>query len=165
MFSCWAVCAGLKTFYGADPVFRDSKLSGVFREKTNLNSNDTLIRGFDDEFLAPHSRWVDFSRPYIRRNTDLTILADGPESGMYLGVSADKRQVYVTGHPEYDATTLKDEYLRDEAAGLNPQLPAHYFEHDDPSSEVSMTWRSHASILFANWLNYYVYQITPFDPS
>ena len=84
---------------------------------------------------------------------------------MYLGVSADKRQVYVTGHPEYDATTLKDEYLRDEAAGLNPQLPAHYFEHDDPSSEVSMTWRSHASILFANWLNYYVYQITPFDPS
>lgn len=165
LFSCWAVCAGLKTFYGADPVFRDSKLSGVFREKTNLNSNDTLIRGFDDEFLAPHSRWVDFTRPYIRRNTDLTILADGPESGMYLGVSADKRQVYVTGHPEYDATTLKDEYLRDEAAGLNPQLPAHYFEHDDPSSEVSMTWRSHASILFANWLNYYVYQITPFDPS
>lgn len=162
-FSCWAVCAALKTFYGLDPVYRDTKLSGVFEEYTNLNSFDTLVRGFDDKFLAPHSRWVDFSRPYIRRNTDLIILADGPESGLYLAVSPDRRQVYVTGHPEYDATTLADEYRRDVLAGLNPTLPEHYFKNDDPSSEVSMTWRSHASILFANWLNYYVYQTTPFE--
>lgn len=165
LFSCWAVCAALKTFYGVDPVFRESKLSGVFKENTNPKSSDTLIRGFDDEFVAPHSRWVDFTRSYIRRNTDLIILADGPESGMYLGVSSDRRQVYVTGHPEYDATTLKDEFLRDSAAGLKPQIPAHYFRNDDPAEEVAMTWRSHASILFANWLNYYVYQITPFELS
>ncbi len=162
-FSCWAVCAALKTFYGLDPVYRTSKLSGVFDEYTNLRSFDTLIRGFDDKFVAPHSRWVDFTRPYIRRNTDLIILADGPESGLYLAVSPDRRQVYVTGHPEYDATTLADEYRRDLLAGQNPTLPEHYFKDDDPSSEVSMTWRSHASILFANWLNYYVYQTTPFE--
>lgn len=162
-FSCWGVCAGLKVFYNLDPVFRKDKLSGVFEEFIARDSKDTLIRGFDDRFVAPHSRWVDFTRAFIRENTDLVVLADGPESGVYLAVSPDRRQVYVTGHPEYDATTLADEFRRDKAAGLNPTIPRHYFPGDDPAQESPMTWRSHASILFSNWLNYYVYQITPFD--
>ncbi|HAH70191.1 MAG TPA: homoserine O-succinyltransferase [Succinivibrionaceae bacterium] len=163
LFSCWAVCAAFKVFYGLDPVFRETKLSGVFEEHINKNSFDTLIRGFDDSFYAPHSRWVDFTRTYVRQNTDLLILADGKESGMYLGVSPDRRQVYVTGHPEYDADTLADEYRRDKTAGLHPSIPCNYFLNDDPGAEVSMIWRSHASILFSNWINYYVYQMTPFE--
>ena len=163
LFSCWAVCAAFKVFYGLDPVFREKKLSGVFEEHINKNSFDTLIRGFDDCFYAPHSRWVDFTRTYVKQNTDLLILADGIESGMYLGVSPDRRQVYVTGHPEYDADTLSDEYRRDKLGGLNPDIPCNYFLNNDPGSEISMTWRSHASILFSNWINYYVYQMTPFE--
>lgn len=162
-FSCWGVAAALKVFYGLDPVFRKHKLSGIFGENTAKNSFDTLIRGFDDHFLAPQSRYIDFTRSFITENTDLTVLADGTESGVYLAVSPDRRQVYVTGHPEYDATTLADEYRRDRSAGINPELPVNYFPGDDPSKEPPLTWRSHSSILFSNWLNYYVYQLTPYD--
>ncbi|MGN0908005.1 MAG: homoserine O-succinyltransferase [Succinivibrio sp.] len=164
-FSCWGAAAALKVFYGLDPVFRNKKLSGIFREYSARDSMDTLIRGFDDEFLAPHSRYIDFTRRFIMANTDLIILADGPESGVYLAVSPDRRQVYVTGHPEYDATTLADEYRRDRDAGINPALPENYFPNDDPSLMPRLTWRSHSSILFSNWLNYYVYQTTPYDIS
>ena len=164
-FSCWGAAAALKVFYGLDPVFRNKKLSGIFREYSSRDSMDTLIRGFDDEFLAPHSRYIDFTRRFIMANTDLIILADGPESGVYLAVSPDRRQVYVTGHPEYDATTLADEYRRDRDAGIKPSLPENYFPNDDPSLRPRLTWRSHSSILFSNWRNYYVYQATPYDIS
>ncbi|MBQ9274695.1 MAG: homoserine O-succinyltransferase [Succinivibrio sp.] len=162
LFSCWGAAAGLKVFYDMDMICRTHKLSGIYTEHT-AHSYDTLIRGFDDNFLAPHSRFIDFPDREIKRKTDLVILASGEETGMYLGVSPDRRQVYVTGHPEYDAGTLADEYRRDLAAGKNPSLPENYFPDNDPAMTPHCVWRSHSSILFSNWLNYYVYQITPYD--
>ncbi len=161
-FSCWGGAAGLKIFYDLDMLFRTEKLSGVYLEHT-AKSFDTLIRGFDDHFLAPFSRWIDFPSSYIRQYTDLEILADGEESGVYLAVSPNGRQVYVTGHPEYDATTLADEYRRDTLAGKNPKMPANYFPLNDPAMPPACSWRSHSSMLFCNWLNYYVYQLTPYE--
>lgn len=162
LFSCWAVAAALKIFYDMEMIERREKLSGIFPEHIS-HSVDTLIRGFDDTFLAPHSRFIDFPYNVIRRETDLQILAEGEESGVYLAVSPYRRQVYITGHPEYDATTLADEYRRDLKSGKNPRIPVNYFPHNDPSRMPSCVWRSHASILFSNWLNYYVYQSTPYD--
>ncbi|MBO6259022.1 MAG: homoserine O-succinyltransferase [Succinivibrio sp.] len=161
LFSCWGVAAGLKVFYDLDMVPREEKLSGVFMEQT-ASSFDTLIRGFDDTFLAPFSRYIDFPTRMFNEHTDLQILAEGEESGVYLAVSPDRKQVYVTGHPEYDATTLADEYRRDLKANKSPRLPEHYFPFNDPALKPSCAWRSHASMLFGNWLNYYVYQSTPF---
>jgi homoserine O-succinyltransferase len=162
LFSCWGVAAALKVFYGMDIIFSDNKLSGVFPVERS-HSNDTLIRGFDDTFLAPFSRFCEFPTRLIKQKTDLKILAQSEKTGMYLGVSPDRRQVYVTGHPEYDATTLADEYRRDLLAGKNPVIPFNYFPGDDPAEDPSCKWRSHSSILFANWLNYYLYQLTPYN--
>ncbi|MDO5352597.1 MAG: homoserine O-succinyltransferase [Succinatimonas sp.] len=162
LFSCWGVAAALKVFYGLDILFREDKLSGIY-SVTRAQCNDTLIRGFDDNFLAPFSRFCDFPTRVIKQATDLKILAASDTTGLYLGVSPDRRQVYVTGHPEYDATTLADEYRRDLQANKDPHIPLNYFPNDDPSEDPSCKWRSHSSLLFANWLNYYVYQLTPYD--
>ena len=161
LFSCWGVAAGLKIFYDLPLINRKEKLSGVFLHHTAQSLNP-LIRGFDDTFLAPHSRFIDFPSDVIRKHTDLEILADSDITGMFLAATPDRRQVFVTGHPEYDATTLSDEYRRDLSAGKDPKLPENYFPHDDPTQIPSCVWRSHASLLFGNWLNYYVYQITPY---
>jgi homoserine O-succinyltransferase len=162
LFLCWAVQAGLKSLYNLPKQTRTQKLSGVYQQTVNP-SQDALTRGFDDQFLAPQSRTADFPVDFIKANTDLIVLAQSDATGVYLMTSEDRRQVYVTGHPEYSANTLADEYHRDQAAGLSPMLPINYFPNDDASATPKATWRSHGHLLFSNWLNYYVYQITPYD--
>ena len=162
LFLCWAAQAALKVLYDLPKRTRDLKLSGVYEHFT-LVPNDPLVRGFDDTFFAPHSRYADFPLEFIEANTDLRVLAASETAGSYLMASADRRQVYVTGHPEYDALTLAQEYRRDVLAGLDPALPENYFPGDDPEQTPRNRWRSHGNLLFSNWLNYYVYQVTPYD--
>ncbi len=162
LFLCWAAQAALKVFYGLEKQTREVKLSGVY-EHRRLVEHDPLVRGFDDLFLAPHSRYADFQGDFLRAHTDLQIFAESDEAGVYLAATRDCRQVFVTGHPEYDPTTLHHEYVRDLGLGIAPRMPAHYYPGDNPELPPRATWRSHGYLLFANWLNYYVYQLTPFD--
>ena len=162
LFVCWAVQAALNILYGIPKQTRAEKISGVY-EHHILHPHALLTRGFDDSFLAPHSRYADFPAGLIRDYTDLEILAETEEGDAYLFASKDKRIAFVTGHPEYDANTLASEYFRDVEAGLNPEIPHNYFPQNDPQNKQSATWPSHGNLLFANWLNYYVYQITPYD--
>ncbi|MGL9723852.1 homoserine O-succinyltransferase MetA [Sodalis sp. (in: enterobacteria)] len=162
LFVCWAVQAALNILYGIPKMTRQQKLAGVYQHHT-LKPHALLTRGFDETFLAPHSRNADFPTAVIRQYTDLEILAEFDEAGAYLFASPDKRLAFVTGHPEYDALTLAGEYHRDRENGLQPALPVNYFPHDNPDLTPKASWRSHGHLLFANWLNYYVYQITPFD--
>lgn len=162
LFSCWGVAAALKVFYNIDIMIMKDKLSGIY--DVNLSDQiDTLTRGFDDTFKAPISRFCDFPLDVIKDRTDINILASSDEIGLYLGVSPNKKQVYVSGHPEYDLMTLSDEYHRDLDANLQPEIPVNYFPNNDPNKTPLCTWRGHSSLLFANWLNYYVYQETPFE--
>lgn len=124
---------------------------------------DPILRGFDDSFLAPHSRYADFSPQYLADHTDLDILATSDIAGTYLAATKDKRNVFVTGHPEYDSHTLHQEYVRDVGEGMEPAVPMNYYPDDDPTQEPYVSWRSHGHLLFANWLNYCVYQQTPYD--
>ena len=162
LFVCWAVQAALNILYGIPKQTRAEKISGVY-EHHILHPHALLTRGFDDSFLAPHSRYADFPAGLIRDYTDLEILAETEEGDAYLFASKDKRIAFVTGHPEYDANTLASEYFRDVEAGLNPEIPHNYFPQNDPQNKPRATWCSHGNLLFANWLNYYVYQITPYD--
>ncbi|MDV3383508.1 homoserine O-succinyltransferase [Klebsiella pneumoniae] len=161
LFVCWAVQAALNILYGIPKQTRAEKISGVY-EHHILHPHALLTRGFDDSFLAPHSRYADFPAGLIRDYTDLEILAETEEGDAYLFASKDKRIAFVTYHPEYDANTLASEYFRD-VEGLNPEIPHNYFPQNDPQNKPRATWRSHGNLLFANWLNYYVYQITPYD--
>ncbi|WP_394174034.1 homoserine O-acetyltransferase MetA [Thalassotalea litorea] len=161
MFSCWAAHAALYHFYGINRELRAEKLSGVYKHWTKL-PNEELTRGFDESFLVPHSRFGEVKPEVYGGIEDLSILAQSPEAGVYLVASHDKKLVFVTGHPEYDATTLKDEYYRDLEAKLSPKIPLNYFPEDNPAQQPANSWRSHGSLLFSNWLNYYVYQITPY---
>ncbi|OOF22351.1 homoserine O-succinyltransferase [Salinivibrio proteolyticus] len=164
LYICWAAQAGLKLLYDLPKKTRKEKLSGVYRHQVNRElSKHPLLRGFDDSFLAPHSRYADFSPHYLDEHTDLDILATSNEAGTYLAATKDKRNVFVTGHPEYDAHTLHDEYHRDLEEGMEPVIPINYYPDDDPSQPPYVSWRSHGHLLFANWLNYCVYQQTPFD--
>jgi homoserine O-succinyltransferase len=162
LFVCWAVQAALNVLYGVPKMTREVKLSGVYQHQT-LRPHALLTRGFDETFLAPHSRYADFPADVLHALPDLDILAESEEAGPYLFATKDKRMAFVTGHPEYDAGTLGGEYLRDAAAGLEPTLPVNYFPQDNPDLPPKASWRSHGHLLFSNWLNYYVYQITPFD--
>ena len=162
MFLCWAVQAALKVLYELPKQTRTEKLSGVYSHQI-LTDHEPLIRGFDDQFLVPQSRNADFPVNFITNHTDLQLLASSEEAGAYLMASRCRRQVYVTGHPEYDAETLAQEYWRDRDAGLEPNVPLNYFPQNDPDNKPRNAWRSHANLLFANWLNYYVYQITPYE--
>lgn len=162
LFVCWAVQAALNILYGIPKMTREVKLSGIYQHQTR-EPLALLTRGFDETFLAPHSRYADFPLEVLQQYTDLDILVSSEEAGAYLFASKDKRVAFVTGHPEYDVDTLAGEYQRDVAAGLNPQVPLNYFPHDDATLLPKASWRSHGHLLFANWLNYYVYQITPFD--
>ena len=162
LFVCWAVQAALNILYRIPKQTRTDKLSGVY-EHHILHPHALLTRGFDDSFLAPHSRFADFPAALIRDYTELEILAETEEGDAYLFASKDKRIAFVTGHPEYDAQTLAQEYFRDVEAGLGPEVPYNYFPHNDPQNTPRASWRSHGNLLFTNWLNYYVYQITPYD--
>jgi homoserine O-succinyltransferase len=159
---CWGAQAGLYYHYGIKKYPLPEKMFGLFHHRA-LDLKDPLLRGFDEVFLAPHSRYTDVRREDIETERALKLLATSEEAGVYIAASQDGREVYVTGHPEYDRLTLKAEYDRDVARGLPIKVPANYFPGDDPRLPPLMTWRSHAHLLYANWLNYYVYQATPFD--
>lgn len=161
LFICWAVQAGLKILYNIPKITRKKKLIGIYSHKIT-NPNALLIKGFDEIFMAPHSRYSDFPKDLIRYNTNLEILAESEEAGAYLFASQNKHLVFVTGHPEYDALTLSSEYHRDLHLGLNPILPDHYFPYNNPKLLPKINWRSHAYLLFTNWINYYV-QKTPIN--
>lgn len=166
LYICWAAQAGLKLLYDLPKKTRKEKLSGIYMHQINSAlAHHVLLRGFDDSFLAPHSRYADFSLDFLRSQTDLDILAGSEMTGVYLAATKDQRNVFVTGHPEYDALTLHYEYMRDLDEGLTPMCPLNYYPDDDPKCEPSVTWRSHGHLLFANWLNYCVYQQTPYDLS
>ncbi|MUK39157.1 homoserine O-succinyltransferase [Aliivibrio fischeri] len=162
LYVCWAAQAGLKLLYDLPKRTRKEKLSGVYKH-TNLDQHHPILRGFDDQFLAPHSRYADFSADYLKSHTDLDILATSKEAGVYLAATKDKRNVFVTGHPEYDSFTLHNEYVRDLGEGMEPTIPVNYYPDDNPNITPKATWRSHGHLLFSNWLNYCVYQQTPYD--
>ncbi|RYC41356.1 homoserine O-acetyltransferase MetA [Pectobacterium zantedeschiae] len=162
LFVCWAVQAALNILYDIPKMTRKEKLSGVYSHQT-LQPHALLTRGFDETFLAPHSRYADFPADVIRQHTDLDILVESEQAGAYLFASKDKRLAFVTGHPEYDVLTLAGEFFRDCDAGLDPTVPVNYFPDDNPELAPKASWRSHGHLLFVNWLNYYVYQITPYD--
>ena len=159
---CWAAQAGLYHHYGIPKYPLDAKMFGVFPH-TVTKRNVKLLRGFDDVFYVPQSRHTEVRREDIEKMNDIEILSESKESGIYIVASKDGRHVFVTGHSEYDPLTLKGEYDRDVAKGLNIEVPRNYFPDDDPAREPIVRWRSHSNLLFCNWLNYYVYQETPFD--
>ena len=159
---CWGAQAGLYHHFGIEKYPLEQKLFGIFAHRM-LKQNTNLMRGFDDEFYAPHSRYTETRREDIERIPELELFAVSEEAGVYLAATKDGSQVYLTGHPEYDAWTLDDEYRRDLQRGLNIQKPKNYYPEDDKTKKPPNRWRSHANLLFANWLNYYVYQVTPYD--
>lgn len=159
---CWAAQAGLYYHYGVPKYALNEKCSGVFKHKINRRTAK-LVRGFDNEFYAPHSRHTEVRAEDIKKVKELEILADSKEAGVYIVFTKGGRRIFVMGHAEYDANTLKDEYFRDLERGKNPCVPKHYFPDDNPSKKPMVLWRSHANLLFSNWLNYFVYQITPYD--
>lgn len=162
MYLCWAAHAALYHHYGLNRQVRDEKLSGVYTHQTQYG-NEKLTRGFDDEFYVPHSRYAQVSKEDYQSVSSLNILAESAQAGVYLVASEDKRQVFITGHPEYDPSTLDEEYKRDVSAGINPKIPCNYYQDNNPNNLPSIKWRSHGSLLFNNWVNYYVYQITPYQ--
>lgn len=164
LYICWAAQAGLYYRYGVQKHPLKEKCSGVFLHDV-LDRSVPLMRGFDDQFWAPHSRHTEIHAEDILKNHKLQLLATSKEAGVYLAASCDGKHIFVTGHSEYDADTLKREYDRDIAKGMDVPVPAHYFPDDDPANAPLVTWRAHANLLFANWLNYHVYQETPYDLS
>ena len=159
---CWGAQAGLYYHYGIPKYLLDEKLSGVFRHRI-LDIYHPLMRGFDDRFLIPHSRNTEVRRDDIEQHEELVILATSRIAGVSIVANKNGRQFFVTGHAEYDRNTLASEYFRDVHKGLRPHVPMNYFPGDDPNTLPPLTWRSHANLLFTNWLNYYVYQQTPYD--
>ncbi len=159
---CWGAQAALYYLYGIQKYNLDHKVSGIFKHKV-LDHKEPIVRGFDDEFLAPHSRNTCNRREDILACPELKLVSESEEAGPYLIVSQDGKNIFVTGHSEYDPLTLRDEYLRDEAKGLNPEMPQNYFPNNDPSQMPKHMWKSHGNLLFGNWLNYYVYQQTPYS--
>jgi homoserine O-succinyltransferase/O-acetyltransferase len=159
---CWGAQAGLYHHYGIPKYPMEKKMSGIFQHTLN-RKYVKLFRGFDDVFHVPHSRYTEVRRTDIEKVPELEILSESEESGIYVVSAKGGRQIFVTGHSEYDPLTLKSEYDRDIGKGLQAEVPRNYFPDDDPSREPIVRWRGHANLLFVNWLNYYVYQETPFD--
>jgi homoserine O-succinyltransferase len=162
LYICWGAQAGLYHHYGIPKYTLPEKMFGVFPHHV-YDHFHKLMRGFDDVFLAPHSRHTEIRRADIEQIPDLQILAESEEAGVYIVASRDGRHTFVTGHSEYDPLTLKAEYDRDIAKGLPIRVPANYFPGDDPSQPPLVRWRGHSHLLFANWLNYFVYQVTPYN--
>lgn len=162
LFSCWAAHAAAYHFYGKNRRLRPEKLSGVFYHQVQA-PHDELVRGFDPEFCAPHSRFGEIPIEQYQQIDGLKVIASSDKAGAYLVASEDKRLVFLTGHPEYEAETLDQEYQRDIANNKQPKVPDNYYRGDDPKQPYDMRWRSHGTLLFTNWLNYYVYQTTPYN--
>lgn len=159
---CWGAQAGLYYHYGIKKRTLSKKLFGVYPHKADYKKS-ILFRGFDDEFMVPQSRYTTILKEDVENVKGLKILASSPEAGVYAITTKEGKQIFVTGHSEYDANTLKNEYLRDIEAGLDIDVPKNYFKDDDPDKEPIVSWRAHANLLFSNWLNYFVYQTTPYD--
>lgn len=159
---CWGAQAGLFYHYGVPKYPLSEKISGIFTHRL-LTPKSRLFHGFDGEFLAPHSRNTENRAEDIVKIPELKLMAISDEAGVYAVGSTDGRQFFVMGHSEYDANTLDSEYRRDLDKGLNPRIPQHYYPDDDPANTPILRWRAHSTLLFTNWLNYYVYQTTPFD--
>lgn len=163
LYICWAAFAGLYFRYGIPKYVLSEKISGVFKHKIGDVKNP-IFRGFDDVFYVPHSRFSELHRKDIEQHSDeLKIIAESDVSGIYMVMGRNGREFYITGHSEYSPLTLDFEYHRDLEKGLNPHIPLNYYEEDDPSKMPIVRWRSHANLLFTNWLNYFVYQETPYD--
>ncbi|MFA6922612.1 MAG: homoserine O-succinyltransferase [Bacteroidales bacterium] len=162
LYICWAAQAGLYYHYGIPKYPLKEKVSGNFEHNVS-NKKYPIVRGFDDIYIAPHSRYTEVKRKDIEKIKELVILSESEEAGVYLVASKDGRKVFVTGHPEYEPDTLKNEYERDIKKGLKIAIPKNYFPNDDATKPPLTRCQSHANLLFANWLNYYVYQTTPFD--
>lgn len=158
---CWGAQAALYYHYGIEKHELPEKLFGVYSQKL-LHRRVPLVRGFDDVFMAPHSRYTESDADEIKANPKLLVLAESEEAGVFLCMNADGSQIFVMGHPEYDRMTLDKEYKRDKAQDIPIQLPKNYYPDDDETKKPLLQWRGHANTLYTNWLNYYVYQETPF---
>ena len=158
---CWGAQAGLYHHFGLQKRPLPHKMFGVFEHRV-MNRKIPIVRGFDDYFMAPHSRHTEVAAEDIHACKELTVLAESEEAGVYLAMAGEGKQFFVMGHSEYDRLTLRDEYFRDRDKGLDIALPKNYFPGDDPNLRPHLQWRSHSNNLFSNWLNYYVYQITPY---
>ncbi len=159
---CWAAQAGLYHYYGIDKKLLPRKLFGVYEHRVE-NRKIPLVRGFDDFFLAPHSRHTETPSEAIHACSELKVLAESPQAGVYLAIAEGGRKIFVTGHPEYDRYSLNNEYIRDLNKGLPIQIPYNYYPDDDPGARPLLQWRSRSNNLYSNWLNYYVYQVTPYE--
>lgn len=162
LYICWAAQAGLYHGYGIPKYPLDKKMFGVFRHTFN-DPHNAISRGFDDEFFVPHSRHTEIRREDILKVPELTLLSESEESGVYMVMARNGREFYITGHSEYSPNTLDTEYKRDVSKGLPIELPRNYYTDNDPSKQPLVRWRAHANLLFTNWLNYFVYQETPYD--
>lgn len=159
---CWGAQAGLYYRYGVAKIRLEKKLSGVYKHYT-FHKRTPLVRGFDDSFLVPQSRYTGMDKEAIVNNPLLEIVAESKITGPYLIIAEEGKNIFVTGHPEYDTITLDQEYKRDLAKGINPDIPVNYYPDDNPENKPIKSWRCHANTLYTNWLNYYVYQQTPYD--
>lgn len=162
LYICWAALAGLYHHYGIPKYILDKKISGVFKHCINDCMNP-IFRGFDDLFYVPHSRYSEVRKEDIIKNQELKVIAESDESGVYMVMGRNGREFFITGHSEYSPLTLDFEYHRDLEKGLNPQIPDNYYLDNNPDNPPIVRWRSHANLLFTNWLNYFVYQETPYD--
>lgn len=158
---CWGAQAGIYYHYGIQKHLLQEKLFGIYRHRV-YHRKTPLLRGFDDEFMAPHSRYTTVLKEDVEKCKELTILADSKEAGVFLAIAGEGKNVFVFGHPEYDRLTLQHEYERDKNKGLNIHMPINYFTNDDDSIPPLLMWRAHSNALYTNWLNYYVYQQTPY---
>ena len=159
---CWGAQAALYYFYGLEKTLLPKKLFGIYQHKVQ-HRREPLVRGFNDYFVAPHSRHTTVSRDSIANCPELKIMAESPEAGVFICMAENGKKIFVMGHPEYDRVTLDKEYRRDKAKGLDIQIPVNYYPDDDPEQRPLLQWRAHANTLYTNWLNYYVYQTTPYD--
>ena len=162
LYICWAAQAGLYHHYKIPKYPLDHKIFGIFEHST-IHPKNPIFRGFDDVFYVPHSRHTEIRSEDIAQNPHLTLLSESPESGVYMVMARNGREFYITGHSEYSAHTLDIEYQRDLAKGLDIEMPQNYYRDNNPANEPLVRWRAHANLLFSNWLNYFVYQETPYD--
>ena len=164
LYICWAAQAGLYHFYDVPKYELDAKMFGVFKH-TVLDKTNPIFRGFDDEFFVPHSRHTEVRREDIEKVSEISIISESDDAGVYMVMARGGREFFITGHSEYAPNTLDDEYKRDVNKGLDIHVPDNYYRNDDPTQGPIVRWRSHANLLFTNWLNYFVYQETPYDIS
>ena len=162
MHLCWGAQAGLYYHYGIPKYMLEHKMFGLFEHKVS-NRKIPFVRGFDDYFIAPHSRHTEVRREDIEKIPELTILAESDKAGVFLVMDETGKKIFVMGHPEYDRMTLHTEYMRDKEKGLDIKVPENYYDNDDCTIKPNLMWRSHANALYTNWLNYYVYQQTPYE--